>query len=93
MTKLGWVLKQREVPRELHGIWKVQSIDKFNKKVEILWDGFGDFLLIEIYAQIRKAIREIAHEKSGNERKCLGFFIIIIKKLDFIYKPSRVKKY
>ena len=72
-------MKQREVPGELHVIGKVQSIDKFNEKVEILLDGFWNFLLIQIYAQIRKTIGEIAHEKSRNERKCLEFFIIIKK--------------
>jgi hypothetical protein len=72
-------MKQREVPRELHSIGKVQSIDKFNEKVEILRNFFRNLLFIEIYAQIRKAVGEIAHERSSNERKCLGFFIIINK--------------
>jgi len=42
-------------------------MDKFNEKVEIFRDIFRNFLLIEIYAQISKAIREIAHEKSRNK--------------------------
>jgi len=78
-------LKQRDVPGELHGIGKAQSIDKFNEKLEIFWDVF--LLLIEIYAQIRKTIGEIAHEKSQNDRKMFEIFIIIKKNSSLIYKP------
>jgi hypothetical protein len=62
-------MKQREVPGKLHGIRKVHSIDEFHENIEILLNFFRNLPLKEIYAQIRKAVGEIAHEKINLEMK------------------------